>query len=322
MKKFQIIIIIFIIMPIIFNAGCISNNHISDNINNSAADTQKETNENTETSVTENLENTDKDLQNINQDSINRKNSENSKSDGSITFEKPIQNPLRTFPRLNIQITEGPVILDDSSLAYYRIHVKVSAYPKASLSFSKDDSLGAWGTNTVQINLLPGETYDLEITAVNEIGTSKASVSMDWQEAKIINDNTIIASDEDNPDFYTIDVSVKEQRTRVYYKDKMLKEMICSTGAIQTPTPKGLYKTTDKIFYSWLPKYDVGAYYFVRFFNSYLFHSVPFDSEGNIIKEELENLGKASSHGCIRLGLEDARWFYENLPSGIKVEIR
>jgi lipoprotein-anchoring transpeptidase ErfK/SrfK len=57
------------------------------------------------------------------------------------------------------------------------------------------------------------------------------------------------------------------------------------------------------------------------FFNSYLFHSTPFDKDGNIILEDRLNIGKPASHGCIRLDVEDAKWFYESIPSGVTVNI-
>lgn len=240
----------------------------------------------------------------------------------NIIYEKPRSVSLKTYPRISINIIEGPVVLEDSSLCYYRINAKVSANPKARIAFSKDDSFGAWGPETAQINLLPGETFNLTVTASNEIGTATTDLQIGWESLEIIRNTTYIASDENNPVFYRINVSLEEQKVRVYYKDTLLKELICSTGAPETPTPKGSFITTDKIFYSWLPQYDVGAYYFVRFFNSYLFHSTPFDEEGRIIKKEFDNLGIPSSHGCVRLGLEDARWFFESLPSGIKVDIQ
>lgn len=319
MRKVRIIVISFLVMLFVFSIACFNNmNQISD------AGAQKDIYlsdivENSDNSKKEIQPAYDKDMEN---DSGIKNNSEKEQTSESIVFEKPVQSPLRTFPRLSVQILEGPVALEDGSLSYYRVHAKVSAYPKADLAFSKDDSLGAWGFGTVQINLMPGETYDLKITAYNEIGTVSAVVTLNWMEAKIDYGDTIISKDEDNPVFYYIQVSSEEQKTRVYYKDSLIREMICSTGAPGTPTPEGTFKTSDKIFYSWLPKFDVGAYYFVRFFNSYLFHSVPFDDQGNIIKEEFDNLGKASSHGCVRLGMEDAKWFYENLPAGVTVEVR
>jgi len=40
-----------------------------------------------------------------------------------------------------------------------------------------------------------------------------------------------------------------------------------------------------------------------------------------MIIEEYEKLGSPASHGCIRLKLEEAKWLYEKLPSGVKVII-
>jgi len=318
MKKVRIIAVLFLVLLSVFNIACFKNkNQVS------GADKQKDI----YLSDTENSDNSKREIRvaddkNVEDVSGIKNNSEQEQTSENIVFEKPVQSPLRTFPRLNVQILEGPVALEDGSLVYYRVHAKVLAHPKANLTFSKDDSLGAWGFGTAQINLMPGETYHLKIIACNEIGTSSAVVTLNWMEAKIDYGNTIISKDEDNPVFYYIQVSLEEQKTRVYYKDNLIREMICSTGAPETPTPVGTFKTGDKIFYSWLPKYDVGAYYFVRFFNSYLFHSIPFDDQGNIIKEEFDNLGKASSHGCVRFGMEDAKWFYENLPTGITMEVR
>ncbi len=323
MKRIKIVIFLLIILLIIFNVSCFNAKNQIPGTNSGKNDSVADINENTDKSKSDTPKGNDsKTGNNIQNNDANNNDSVKEHTSENIVFEKPVQNPLRTLPKLNIQIIEGPVILEDASLAYYRLSAKVSAYPGASLSFSKDDSFGAWGPNIVQINLLPEETYDLKVVSSNEIGTTSAVVRLDWMEAKINYTDIVIVNDEDNPVFYHIDVLLDEQKTRVYYKDELIREMICSTGAPDTPTPKGSFKTGDKIFYSWLPKYDVGAYYFVRFFNSYLFHSIPFDDEGNMIKEEFDNLGKASSHGCIRLGMEDAKWFYENLPPGISLEIR
>ena len=59
----------------------------------------------------------------------------------------------------------------------------------------------------------------------------------------------------------------------------------------------------------------------MRFYEQYLFHSVPTDKNRQIIKEEEESIGTWSSHGCVRLLLEDAEWFYKNVPDGTMVAI-
>jgi len=124
-----------------------------------------------------------------------------------------------------------------------------------------------------------------------------------------------------NSDDFRIEVDLTKQKVFVYYKDNMIREMICSGGAEETPTPQGEFETSDKIKYSWVERFDVGAFYWTRFYKKYLFHSVPYDENKEMIIEEYEKLGSPVSHGCIRLKLEEAKWLYEKLPSGVKVII-
>src|SRR5699024_11470649 len=67
-----------------------------------------------------------------------------------------------------------------------------------------------------------------------------------------------------------------------------------------------------------------GANYWVSFKDHgiYLFHTVPVDANGNYVVSEAEQLGKSSnSHGCVRLSVADAKWFYENIKTGTKVVV-
>jgi lipoprotein-anchoring transpeptidase ErfK/SrfK len=120
---------------------------------------------------------------------------------------------------------------------------------------------------------------------------------------------------------FRIEIDLSQQRLFVFYKEDILREMVCSGGALETPTPLGEFTTIQKIEYSWVPRFEVGAYYWIRFFEDYLIHSVPFDESGEMIVEEFEKLGNPASHGCIRLRLEEAKWLYETLPLGVKVLI-
>jgi len=241
-------------------------------------------------------------------------------SDSTSGF-KSEQDSVNTVPLLTLAIVEGPIIIEDSSLCYYRVKAEVKGSPTPKLFFSKDDSNSAWGSNIVQVNLSPGESYELVVKASNSSGQANASAILNWQTGTIQTGQTNIVSEEANPGNYLIEVSLSEQKVRVFYKNTLLKEMICSTGAPSTPTPKGTFKTSDKIKYAWLPKYNVGAYYFVRFYGSYLFHSTPFDKEGNLIETEQKNLGTPVSHGCVRLDLNEEKWLYETIPSGVSVKI-
>jgi len=124
-----------------------------------------------------------------------------------------------------------------------------------------------------------------------------------------------------NSDDFKIKVDLIKQKVFVYYKDNLIKEMICSGGTDQSPTPPGEFKTSEKIKYDWIPRFNMGAFYWTRFYEKYLFHSVPFDENKEMIMEEYEKLGSPASHGCIRLELDEAKWLYEKLPLGVKVII-
>ncbi|NQT67264.1 MAG: L,D-transpeptidase family protein [Actinobacteria bacterium] len=124
-----------------------------------------------------------------------------------------------------------------------------------------------------------------------------------------------------NSDDFRIEVDLGKQMVFVYYKDNMIRDMICSGGADQTPTPLGEFKTSKKIEWSFIDRFNMGAYYWIRFYKKYLFHSVPFDENKEMIMEEYEKLGSPASHGCIRLELDEAEWLYEKLPLGVTVRI-
>ncbi|HHX22633.1 MAG: L,D-transpeptidase [Tepidanaerobacteraceae bacterium] len=119
-------------------------------------------------------------------------------------------------------------------------------------------------------------------------------------------------------------VDLGEQKVYVYQDDHIIKSFLCSTGLDSNDynTPTGLYRlgARGESFYN--PKYKQGAYYWVRFNNNYLFHSIPYDENENFIEEEAAKLGQKASHGCIRLSLEDSIWFYENVTQGTPVLIK
>ena len=227
------------------------------------------------------------------------------------------------LPDIKLEIYQGPEHAQEGNICYHRIKAIVSGIPEPNIIFSKDDSNGTWGNNISQVNLGENESYTLTATAVNSLGEASGSITLDWVEMEQEQESE---KETEEVDFsssanFKINVDLTNQMVIVYYKGNVLKEMVCSGGTLGNPTPLGNFTTTQKIYYSWLPKYSVGAYYFIRFYGSYLFHSVPFDSSGNMIIEENEKLGTPASHGCIRLAVKDAKWIYENLPLGVEVFI-
>ena len=115
-----------------------------------------------------------------------------------------------------------------------------------------------------------------------------------------------------------VDVSLANQRVKIMRKNRVLYTMVCSTGSGgDRRTPTGTYSIQaerGETFFN--ESSGEGANYWV----SWKVHSVPIDASGDYIEEEAEELGqKANSHGCIRLTVADAKWFYEHALYGMQV---
>jgi lipoprotein-anchoring transpeptidase ErfK/SrfK len=181
-----------------------------------------------------------------------------------------------------------------------------------------EDSIGGNGVNEDEEE----ENFPEEDSVVDgDVQEQEGLIEMEEENSvpEVEDDATVI--DFNDAGSFRIEVDLLKQVTYVFYKDELVKEMICSGGTEEKPTPPGEFTTTQKENYFWSDKYSMGAYYWIRFYKEYLFHSVPFDADNVMIAQENEKLGSPASHGCIRLGLEDAKWMYEMLPLGIKVLI-
>jgi hypothetical protein len=120
-----------------------------------------------------------------------------------------------------------------------------------------------------------------------------------------------------------IDVSLKDQKVLVLdAQDRPVKEFVCSSGEAGSATPTGTFTVTDRGESFYNPKIKEGAYYWTRFYKSYLFHSVPFDGNQDMEPQEAAKLGTPASHGCIRLETENAKWIYDHIPKGTTVVIQ
>ena len=126
-----------------------------------------------------------------------------------------------------------------------------------------------------------------------------------------------------NPNMW-IHVNLKKQRVYLMSdNNKTLYTMYCSSGA-NNATPTGTYHIEDlrgDTFYNQSEK--AGANYYVAWKGSdFLFHSVPINDKGQYDKKQAAELGKKPlSHGCIRLSVSDAKWMYQNIPTGTKVVV-
>ena len=100
---------------------------------------------------------------------------------------------------------------------------------------------------------------------------------------------------------------------------ELYREFLSSTGAPWSPTVEGEFIVQAKILY-----FGDGTYrcwYATQFWGDYLFHSVLYNVADGPYTIQDGRLGMAISHGCVRMRLEDAKWIYDNIPSGTKVYV-
>ena len=119
---------------------------------------------------------------------------------------------------------------------------------------------------------------------------------------------------------YRIYVSLQDNMVMIYAKDGAkgytipVKAMICSVGMPGHGTRTGTYSLSRAGAWHVL-RYNSNGQYATRYSGPYLFHSVTYDRLGDkysLQKKEFNKLGKAASHGCIRLQVADAKWIYDH----------
>ena len=126
---------------------------------------------------------------------------------------------------------------------------------------------------------------------------------------------------------YLIMVDYNESKLMIlegsYNNWQVVKYIDCNAGWPNTEneTPRGIYSTATKFLY-FGPDDEYRCWYATQFRGDLLFHSILYkggeDAPNTIIDD---TLGRNTSHGCIRMLLENAKWIYDNVPYGTKVVI-
>lgn len=129
---------------------------------------------------------------------------------------------------------------------------------------------------------------------------------------------------------YYIGVDLTNQIVTVYSTadNSIVRQMLCSTG-MNDSTPDGTFHLTPKGRLSergewtWLAQYQCWVKFATRIYLGYMFHSLPFSEkdEGTMIEESAREFGMPTSHGCIRLRVDDARFIAKECLQGTRVEI-
>ncbi|MDD6042452.1 MAG: L,D-transpeptidase family protein [Eubacteriaceae bacterium] len=91
----------------------------------------------------------------------------------------------------------------------------------------------------------------------------------------------------------------------------------CSTGRPSDPTPKGTFYIGSR-GYSFSGEKFTCLYWTGFIGTEYLYHSIIYEKD-DPDKVRDGRIGYNISHGCVRLATQNAKWVYDNIPSGTKV---
>lgn len=123
---------------------------------------------------------------------------------------------------------------------------------------------------------------------------------------------------------FLINVDIKNQKTYIYKGESdnwtLIKTFPCSTGVSGEDTPSGSFTIKEKGDWFFSTEYNQGGKYWSQITGDILFHSLPYAQDQTTIVDYTIN--KPSSHGCIRLYVDDSKWIYDNVPKDSKVIIK
>lgn len=129
---------------------------------------------------------------------------------------------------------------------------------------------------------------------------------------------------------YFLYLNIRDQVLTVYEKDddgeytRIVRRMLCTSGAELTPTPTGTYRLGGKERFGKFANFDNEyARYWTQIVRGIYLHSIMFGSrnEEKLKSNPYSVLGSRASHGCIRLYVEDAKWLYYNACPGTRITI-
>ena len=172
---------------------------------------------------------------------------------------------------------------------------------------------------------MPQEDAEAAVETENTEGTETVETSEQSETETEGTETTETKQEEEFP--YFLKINRQQNVVTVYEKDETgeytvpVRAILCSTG-LYNATPKGTFHLSSK--YIWRQLHG-GVYgqYASRITEGGLFHSGPYTSKNKstLYWEKYNKLGQQASMGCVRLTVEDAKWIYDNCPSGTAVEV-
>lgn len=148
------------------------------------------------------------------------------------------------------------------------------------------------------------------------LGSLKRNSAYKNESTRFINSSNFFSSSS-----YLIWVDTKNFKTNIFKGSKnkwsLVNSYLCTIGKPWEPTIKGTYYVGVK-GYSFGEARGFRCLYYTQIKGNYLFHSIPYNLDGTI---KDGRLGMQLTDGCVRLATKDAKWIYDNIPSGTTIFI-
>ncbi len=203
----------------------------------------------------------------------------------------------------NLRMEAVKISLTGDLAFYYDIYYRVHIQDKGWLAWAKNGAPAGSAGGSKRVEAIELLLLSKEATPLQPQGP--AFINFDWKSY---------------PGSLSVRVNKQANCVTVYKGTTPVKSMICSAGPA---TPEGSFNVAMK--WRWLGLVGgVSGQYCTQIQGDYLFHSVPYTQYGNIRSlqtAEYNKLGTLASHGCIRLTVEDAKWIYDNCPTGTPITI-
>jgi lipoprotein-anchoring transpeptidase ErfK/SrfK len=128
---------------------------------------------------------------------------------------------------------------------------------------------------------------------------------------------------------YQIIVDKETQILTVLSKDDLgnytvvERQMVCSTAKQGRTTPTGTFRISTRRRWLNSPKAHSREQYALRINGKIWIHSTCFTKydSNTLERDSYEGLGTPASAGCVRLCVADAKWIFDNCPSGTVVKV-
>ncbi len=225
--------------------------------------------------------------------SDNNTDNEDDKKEGSDKSEEKDKNP-------GIDNPDAYIFPKDDSDKSYRKEEDI-IIPASQIDTYISDFDNVAPSSVMSFNELVGDNGDYELPkGFPEPGTYKIIVDLYYQ--------LVMAFAKDENGDYTVPV----------------RYMLCSSGLSSSPTRTGVFKLKSyRVRFGLFNNTSVYAQYWSQIDGRMYFHSILYtERNAESYNTSFNNLGKKSSHGCVRLSVPDARWIWYNAAPGTTVVIR